>query len=270
MRSVPKRIVPVGAGPTPAPEEARAGERIVGVDDTLVGLPLVDGIAAPIPTSSSPRRRPTRSTSRAREARPTRRSTSSPTAPSERRARDRRHRPAHRPARRGTAGDRPDRGERQAVARAVAGAPPSRCSSTPATSRRSRATACSATSSSPHGTNVAGANPESGPFPTRPPAPARSGRLPRDLGQRHDAEAAAPRAGEAAAGGEIRPRRRDPPEATIAGPSLGDALATVAKILHPNERRQARRLARARRRARGAELRLPLQLRQAAADELYR
>jgi len=44
VRSAPKRIVPVGAGPRQILEGLGLGKRIVPVDDTLVGLPLVGAI----------------------------------------------------------------------------------------------------------------------------------------------------------------------------------------------------------------------------------
>lgn len=44
VRSAPKRIVPVGAGPTAVLEGLRLGKRVIKVNDTLVGLPLVGAI----------------------------------------------------------------------------------------------------------------------------------------------------------------------------------------------------------------------------------
>jgi len=44
VRSAPKRIVPVGAGPTAVLEGLGLGKRVVKVNDTLVGLPLVGAI----------------------------------------------------------------------------------------------------------------------------------------------------------------------------------------------------------------------------------
>jgi iron complex transport system substrate-binding protein len=44
VRAAPKRIVPVGAGPTAVLEGLGLGKRIVKVNDTLVGLPLVGAI----------------------------------------------------------------------------------------------------------------------------------------------------------------------------------------------------------------------------------
>jgi ABC-type Fe3+-hydroxamate transport system substrate-binding protein len=70
VRSAPKRIVPVGAGPTAVLEGLGLGKRVIKVNDTLVGLPLVGAIR-----HAKPRATPTRSTSPARAARPARRST---------------------------------------------------------------------------------------------------------------------------------------------------------------------------------------------------
>ncbi len=44
VRSAPKRIVPVGAGPRAVLEALGLGKRVVEVNDTLVGLPLVGAI----------------------------------------------------------------------------------------------------------------------------------------------------------------------------------------------------------------------------------
>ena len=44
VRSTPKRIVPVGAGPTAVLAGLGLGKRVVKVNDTLVGLPLVGAI----------------------------------------------------------------------------------------------------------------------------------------------------------------------------------------------------------------------------------
>jgi len=44
VQSAPRRIVPVGAGPRQILRSLDLGRRIVTVNDTLVGLPLVDAI----------------------------------------------------------------------------------------------------------------------------------------------------------------------------------------------------------------------------------
>jgi iron complex transport system substrate-binding protein len=44
VRSAPKRIVPVGPGPTAVLERLGLGKRVIKVNDTLVGLPLVGAI----------------------------------------------------------------------------------------------------------------------------------------------------------------------------------------------------------------------------------
>jgi iron complex transport system substrate-binding protein len=44
VRSAPKRIVPIGAGPRSIVRALGLGKRTVTVDDTLVGLPIVDAI----------------------------------------------------------------------------------------------------------------------------------------------------------------------------------------------------------------------------------
>ena len=44
VRASPQRIVPVGAGPKAILHGLRLDQRTIAVDDTLVGLPLVDAI----------------------------------------------------------------------------------------------------------------------------------------------------------------------------------------------------------------------------------
>jgi ABC-type Fe3+-hydroxamate transport system substrate-binding protein len=44
VSSTPRRVVPVGAGPRQILRSLGLGRRIVPVNDTLVGLPLVDAI----------------------------------------------------------------------------------------------------------------------------------------------------------------------------------------------------------------------------------
>ena len=113
VSAVPRRIVP---GRRRA--EARSctslglGKRTVAVDDTLVGLPLVDAIrrAKPDLIVASSETDPL-DIARARSATHCRRLRRARQLGRERRPGDRRPRPAHRPRRPGPAADGPDRGE---------------------------------------------------------------------------------------------------------------------------------------------------------------
>ena len=235
VRSVPRRIVPVGAGPRSVLRALGLGKRTVDVDDTLVGLPLVDAI---------------------RRAKPDLIVASSETDPLDlARARSATHAAVYvEPgssigdvvqaigdiglltgraveARRVTAGIE---AKRQAVARAVAGSPlVSTFVDTGDFSTISSRTLLGDLIELAHGTSVAGASPEQGPFPIDrlrqlDPAvylaTADSGVTLKQLRARAGVKRLrAVRAGRFAILS---------PEATIAGPKLGEALEQVAQILH--------------------------------------
>jgi ABC-type Fe3+-hydroxamate transport system substrate-binding protein len=236
VRSVPRRIVPVGAGPRSVLRALGLGKRTVDVDDTLVGLPLVDAI---------------------RRAKPDLIVASEETDPLDvARARSATHAAVYvEPgsslgnvvqaigdiglltgraveARRVTAGIE---AKRQAVARAVAGSPlVSTFVDTGDFSTISSRTLLGDLIELAHGTSVAGASPEQGPFPIDrlrqlDPAvylaTADSGVTLKQLRARAGVKRLrAVRAGRFAILS---------PEATIAGPKLGEALEQVAQILHP-------------------------------------
>jgi len=236
VRSVPRRIVPVGAGPRSVLRALGLGKRTVDVDDTLVGLPLVDAI---------------------RRAKPDLIVASEETDPLDvARARSATHAAVYvEPgsslgnvvqaigdiglltgraveARRVTAGIE---AKRQAVARAVAGSPlVSTFVDTGDFSTISSRTLLGDLIELAHGTSVAGASPEQGPFPIDrlrqlDPAvylaTADSGVTLKQLRARAGVKRLrAVRAGRFAVLS---------PEATIAGPKLGEALEQVAQILHP-------------------------------------
>jgi ABC-type Fe3+-hydroxamate transport system substrate-binding protein len=235
VRSVPRRIVPVGAGPRSVLRALGLGKRTVDVDDTLVGLPLVDAI---------------------RRAKPDLIVASEETDPLDvARARSATHAAVYvEPgsslgnvvqaigdiglltgraveARRVTAGIE---AKRQAVARAVAGSPlVSTFVDTGDFSTISSRTLLGDLIELAHGTSVAGASPEQGPFPIDrlrqlDPAvylaTADSGVTLKQLRARAGVKRLrAVRAGRFAVLS---------PEATIAGPKLGEALEQVAQILH--------------------------------------
>jgi ABC-type Fe3+-hydroxamate transport system substrate-binding protein len=235
VRSVPRRIVPVGAGPRSVLRALGLGKRTVDVDDTLVGLPLVDAI---------------------RRAKPDLIVASEETDPLDvARARSATHAAVYvEPgsslgnvvqaigdiglltgraveARRVTAGIE---AKRQAVARAVAGSPlVSTFVDTGDFSTISSRTLLGDLIELAHGTSVAGASPEQGPFPIDrlrqlDPAvylaTADSGVTLKQLRARAGVKRLrAVRAGRFAILS---------PEATIAGPKLGEALEQVAQILH--------------------------------------
>ena len=87
-----------------------------------------------------------------------------------------------------------------------------------------------------NGKSVAGASPEQGPFPIRPPASSSTPMsTSRPARQRRTLQQLRARAGvkrlRAVRAGRFAVLR---PEATIAGPNVGQALEQVAQILHPD------------------------------------
>ena len=239
VQSAPKRIVPVGAGPKAVLESLGLGKRVVEVNDTLVGLPLVGAI---------------------RHARPDLIVASSETDPLDlARARsatgaDVYVEPANSlddvvqaigeiglitgtpvEARKLTAAIE---GRRRAVAKRVAGAPVvTAFVDTGDFSTISSRTLLGDLLERARGRSVAGASPEQGPFPLRrlvaldPDvylATAGSGRTVQQL--RSHALVRRLRAV------RERPPRFAvlPPEATVAGPQVGQALEAIARILHPD------------------------------------
>jgi ABC-type Fe3+-hydroxamate transport system substrate-binding protein len=233
--AVPKRIVPVGAGPKAVLRGLGLNQRTVAVDDTLVGLPLVDAI---------------------RRAKPDLIVASGETDPLDvARARSATHAAVYvEPgssvgnvvqaigdiglltgravqARRLTARIE---AKRRAVAKAVAGSPlVSVFVDTGGNSTISTRTLLGDLIELAHGKSVAGASPEQGPFP--------AARL-REL----DPDAYLATAGSGVTLKELRARAGVkrlravrsgrfavlPPEATTPGPQVGDALEQVARILH--------------------------------------
>jgi ABC-type Fe3+-hydroxamate transport system substrate-binding protein len=236
VNAAPKRIVPVGAGPREILKALALGKRTVTVDDTLVGLSLVDAI---------------------RRAKPDLIVASAETDPLDlARARSATHaalyvepgssignvvqaigdiglltgRPVQ--ARRLTARIE---AKRQAVAKAVAGSPlVTAFVDTGGFATISSRTLLGDLIELAHGKSVAGASPEQGPFPVQrlfeldPDvylATAGSGRTLHELRDR-----AGVRRLQAVRSGRFAVL---PEDATIAGPQVGEALEQVARILHP-------------------------------------
>ena len=237
VRSAPKRIVPVGAGPRQILRALGLGKRVVTVNDTLVGLPLVGVI---------------------RHAKPDLIVASSDTDPLDlARARAATHAPVYvEPSGSlndvieaigdlGLATDRPVQArrvtaaiqtKRRAVARKLAGAKVVTVFVDDGDfSTISSSSLLGALITEARGTSVAGPSPEQGPFPLRrllrlnPEvylATAGSGRTLRGL--RSDASTRrlrAVRAGRFA----VLPR-----DASIAGPRVARSLEEVARLLHPD------------------------------------
>jgi ABC-type Fe3+-hydroxamate transport system substrate-binding protein len=235
VSSVPRRIVPVGAGPRSVLRSLGLGRRTVDVDDTLVGLPLVDAI---------------------RRAKPDLIVASEETDPLDvARARSATHAAVYvEPGSSlgnvvqaiGDIGLLTDRAvqarrltarieaKRQAVARAISGSPlVTAFVDTGGFSTISSRTLLGDLIELANGKSVAGASPEQGPFPIDrlrqldPDvylATAGSGVTLKQLRARAGVKRLrAVRAGRFAA---------LPPEATIAGPNVGQALEQVAQILH--------------------------------------
>jgi ABC-type Fe3+-hydroxamate transport system substrate-binding protein len=236
VSSVPRRIVPVGGGPRSVLRSLGLGRRTVDVDDTLVGLPLVDAI---------------------RRAKPDLIVASEETDPLDvARARSATHAAVYvEPGSSlgnvvqaiGDIGLLTDRAvqarrltarieaKRQAVARAVSGSPlVTAFVDTGGFSTISSRTLLGDLIELANGKSVAGASPEQGPFPIDrlrqldPDvylATTGSGVTLKQLrGRAGVKRLRAVRAGRFAA---------LPPEATIAGPNVGQALEQVAQILHP-------------------------------------
>ena len=236
VSSVPRRIVPVGAGPRSVLRSLGLGRRTVDVDDTLVGLPLVDAI---------------------RRAKPDLIVASEETDPLDvARARSATHAAVYvEPGSSlgnvvqaiGDIGLLTDRAvqarrltaqieaKRQAVARVISGSPlVTAFVDTGGFSTISSRTLLGDLIELANGKSVAGASPEQGPFPIDrlrqldPDvylATAGSGVTLKQLRARAGVKRLrAVRAGRFAA---------LPPEATIAGPNVGQALEQVAQILHP-------------------------------------
>ena len=236
VSAVPRRIVPVGAGPKAVLHSLGLAKRTVAVDDTLVGLPLVDAI---------------------RRAKPDLIVASSETDPLDiARARSATHSAVYvEPGSSvgnvvqaiGDLGLLMDRAvqarrltarieaKRQAVAKLVAGSPlVSAFVDTGGFATISSRTLLGDLIELAHGRSVAGASPEQGPFPIK--------RL-REL----DPDVYLATAGSGVTLKQLRARagvrrlravqaRRFatlPAEATVAGPQLGEALEQVARILHP-------------------------------------
>jgi ABC-type Fe3+-hydroxamate transport system substrate-binding protein len=236
VNAVPKRIVPVGAGPREILKSLGLDKRTIAVDDALVGLPLVDAI---------------------RRAKPDLIVAAAETDPLDlARARSATHAAVYvepggsvgnvvqaigdvglltgRPveARRLTARIE---AKRQAVAKAVGGSSlVTAFVDTGGFATISSRTLLGDLIALAHGKSVAGASPEQGPFPVQrlleldPDvylATAGSGRTLRQLRAR-----AGVRRLQAVRSGRFAVL---PEDATIAGPQVGEALEQVARILHP-------------------------------------
>ena len=236
VSSVPRRIVPVGPGPRSVLRSLGLGKRTVSVDDTLVGLPLVDAI---------------------RRAKPDLIVASEETDPLDvARARSATHAAVYvEPGSSlgnvvqaiGDIGLLTDRAvqarrltarieaKRQAVARAVSGSPlVAAFVDTGAFSTISSRTLLGDLIELANGKSVAGASPEQGPFPI-------------DRLRQLDPDVYLATAGSGVTLKQLRARAGVkrllairagrfavlPPEATIAGPNVGQALEQVAQILHP-------------------------------------
>jgi ABC-type Fe3+-hydroxamate transport system substrate-binding protein len=236
VSAVPRRIVPVGAGPRQILRGLGLGRRIVPVDDTLVGLPLVDAIrrAKPDLIVASSGTDPL-DLARARSA--TRANVyvePSSSLDDVVRAIGEIGLVTGRPieARRLTA---TIEARRQAVAARIAGTKiVSVFVDDGDLSTISSHSLLGDLIAEAHGRSVAGASPEQGPFPLRrlvqlnPDvylATTASGRTLKQLRSRPGTRALR----------AIRTGRFAvlPPEAGVAGPAVGVALAEVARILHP-------------------------------------
>jgi ABC-type Fe3+-hydroxamate transport system substrate-binding protein len=237
VRSAPKRIVPVGAGPTAVLEGLRLGKRVIKVNDTLVGLPLVGAI---------------------RHAKPDLIVASSDTDPLDlARARSATGAAVYVEASNslddvvnaigdiGLLTGKPVDArlltarivaQRQAVAKAVAGTPlVTAFVDTGGFSTISSRSLLGNLIELAHGASVAGASPEQGPFPLSRLAKvdpdvylatAGSGRTLRQLRRE-----AALRKMKAVRAGRFAVL---PADASVAGPGVGHALQQIARILHPD------------------------------------
>jgi iron complex transport system substrate-binding protein len=237
VRSAPKRIVPVGAGPTAVLEGLRLGKRVIKVNDTLVGLPLVGAI---------------------RHAKPDLIVASSDTDPLDlARARSATGAAVYVEASNslddvvnaigdiGLLTGKPVDArlltarivaQRQAVAKAVAGTPlVTAFVDTGGFSTISSRSLLGNLLELAHGASVAGASPEQGPFPLKRLAQvdpdvylatAGSGRTLRQLRRE-----AALRKMKAVRAGRFAVL---PADASVAGPGVGHALQQIARILHPD------------------------------------
>jgi ABC-type Fe3+-hydroxamate transport system substrate-binding protein len=237
VSSAPRRIVPVGAGPKAILQSLGLTRRTVTVDDTLVGLPLVDAI---------------------RRAKPDLIVASGETDPLDlARARTATHSAIYvEPgssvgnvvqaigdvglltgravqARRLTAAIE---AKRQAVTRRVAGSPlVTAFVDTGGFATISTRTLLGDLIELAHGQSVAGASPEQGPFPVK-----RLLELDPDVYLATAGSGVTLKQLRARAGVKrlraVRTGRFSilPPEATVAGPQIGEALEQVARILHPD------------------------------------
>jgi ABC-type Fe3+-hydroxamate transport system substrate-binding protein len=237
VRSAPHRIVPVGAGPRAVLEGLGLGKRVVDVNDTLVGLPLVgairhahpDLIVASSETDPLDLARARSATGAAVYVTPSNSLsdvveaigdigllTGTPVQA--------RHLTAKIQA------------QRRAVRKAVAGTPVvTAFVDTGGFSTISSRSLLGDLIELAHGRSVAGPSPEQGPFPfarlkALDPevylATAGSGRTLHQLRARAGAR-------------RLRSVRTGrfavlPPDATVAGPAAGEALAQIARILHPD------------------------------------
>jgi len=236
VRATPKRIVPVGAGPREVLKALGLAKRTTTVDDTLVGLPLVTAI---------------------RRAQPDLIVAAAETDPLDlARARSATHAAVYvEPG--GSIGDvvqaigdiglltgRPVQArrltaqieaKRQAVAKAVAGTPlVTTFVDTGGFATISSRTLLGDLIALAHGKSVAGTSPEQGPFPVK-----RLVQLDPDVylataGSERTLQQLRARAGvkrlKAVRSGRFAVL---PDDATVAGPQVGEALAQLARILHP-------------------------------------
>ncbi len=237
VRSAPKRIVPVGAGPTAILDGLGLGKRVIKVNDALVGLPLVgairhakpDLIVASSETDPLDLARARSATGAAVYVEPANSLDDVVQAIGEIGLLT--GKPVD--ARRLTARIE---SQRQAVGRDVAGMPlVTAFVDTGGFSTISSRSVLGNLIELAHGASVAGTSPEQGPFPLSRLAridpdvylaTAGSGRTLHQL-----REHAVLRRVKAVRTGRFSVL---PPDATVAGPGVGHALAQIARILHPD------------------------------------
>jgi ABC-type Fe3+-hydroxamate transport system substrate-binding protein len=237
LRSAPKRIVPVGVGPRAVLAKLGLGKRVIEVNDTLVGLPLVgairhakpDLIVASSETDPLDLARARSATGAALYIEPASSVDDVVQAIGEIGLLTGKPVEARRLTARIEA-------QRRAVTKAVAGTPLTTAFvDTGGFSTISTRSLLGNLIELAHGASVAGASPEQGPFPLSRLArldpdvylaTARSGRTLHEL-RKHVAlrKVKAVRSGRFAV---------LPDDATVGGPGVGQALEQVARILHPD------------------------------------
>ena len=237
LRSAPKRIVPVGAGPRAVLAKLGLGKRVIEVNDTLVGLPLVgairhakpDLIVASSETDPLDLARARSATGAALYVEPASSVDDVVQAIGEIGLLTGKPVEARRLTARIEA-------QRRAVTKAVAGTPLTTAFvDTGGFSTISSRTLLGDLIELAHGRSVAGASPEQGPFPAKRLLELDPGVYLATAGSGVTLKGLRARAGVK----RLRAIRTGrfavlPPEATVAGPAVGDALEQVAQALHPD------------------------------------